>query len=258
MTGLTEELLDDFDAPELDTGRWLPHYLPMWSSRAATAAAYRLADSCLVLEVPGDHPDWLPGQHAPRLRVSGMQSGCRSGPVGSTDGQQCVHEGQRVAEAQPEFRGHLQSGGHLEVRCRMQLSARSMAALWLCGFEERPEESGELCVVEVFGKDLRPGSARVGMGIKPIRDPRLRADFDAPELPIDVAAMHTYAVDWDAAEAVFSVDGTEVRRCPGPPTYPLQVMMGVFDFPEWADGSDEDLLVPQLVVDRVEGRPSGT
>ena len=54
--------------------------------------------------------------------------------------------------------------------------------------------------------------------------------------------------------AVFSVDGEEVRRCAGPPSYPLQVMVAVFDFPEWSVG-DDDHLVPELVVDRITGTP---
>ena len=88
-------------------------------------------------------------------------------------------------------------------------------------------------MVEVFGKDVVPGeSAEVGVGLKQIRDPHLAPDFAAPRLPIDVADFHTYAVDWDADEAVFSVDGEEVRRCAGPPSYPLQLMVAVFDFPE--------------------------
>jgi hypothetical protein len=242
--------VEDFDGTELDR-TWLPYYLPMWSSRAQTAASYRLEDSCLVLDVPPDHPLWLPDEHDPPLRVSGVQSGNRSGPVGSTDGQQAVHPGQVVREAQPELVGHLVSGGHLEIRCRMTLSARSMAAFWLCGFERRPNECGEICVVEVFGKDVVPGeSAEVGVGIKQIRDPDLATDFTAPRLPIDVAALHTYAVDWDATEAAFSVDGVEVARCPGPPAYELQLMLAVFDFPAWSGGDDAGL-VPELVVDRI-------
>ena len=94
-----------------------------------------------------------------------------------------------------------------------------MAAFWLCGFEKEPDHCGEICVVEVFGKDVVPGeSAEVGVGLKQIRDPRLTDDFAAPRLPIDVAGFHDYAVRWDADEAVFSVDGEEVRRCAGPPT----------------------------------------
>ncbi len=55
--------VDDFDGPELDPDVWLPHYLPMWSSRAATLASYRLEDSCLVLDIPPDHGLWLPEDH---------------------------------------------------------------------------------------------------------------------------------------------------------------------------------------------------
>jgi beta-glucanase (GH16 family) len=133
----------------------------------------------------------------------------------------------------------------------MVLSHRSMAALWLVGVEDRPERCGEICVTEVFGKDVDAGvSAEVGMGLHAFRDPALAEDFAAPRLPIDVAEMHDYAVDWDAQEARFSVDGQVVRRCPRPPTYPVQVMLAVFDFPEWSRG-DDDHLVPELVVDRI-------
>ena len=77
-----------------------------------------------------------------------------------------------------------------------------------------------------------------------------RCQASAPQLPIDVAAFHTYAVDWDATEATFTVDGIEVKRCVGPPTYELQLMLAVFDFPAWSDGADDEL-VPELVVDRI-------
>ena len=139
----------------------------------------------------------------------------------------------------------------------MRLSARSMAALWLAGFEDDEEQlrCGELCVFEVFGNALGPAadpSAEVGVGIKAFRDPALTQDFAAPRLPIDVLEPHVYAVDWDAAEAVFTVDGAVVRRCVRPPAYPMQLMLAVFDFPGWSAG-DDGHLIPRLVVDRVAG-----
>jgi hypothetical protein len=242
---------DDFDGSDLDRSRWLPHYLPMWTSRAQTAATYRLEDSTLVLSIPPEQGLWCAEEHPTPLRLSGLQSGNRSGPVGSTDGQQAVVEGQRVREEQERFEGLLLSGGRVEIRCAMTLSPRSMAAFWLCGFEDRPEDCGEICVTEVFGKDVVPGeSAEVGVGLKQIRDPRLASDFAAPRLDLDVAQFHTYAVQWDAHEAVFTVDDQEVRRCPDPPAYPLQLMLAVFDFPDESTG-DDALLVPELVVDRI-------
>jgi hypothetical protein len=245
--------VDDFDGPQLDTAVWLPHYLPAWSSQEQTRASYRLEDSCLVLDVPPGHGTWCPDDHEPPLRVSGIQSGNFSGPVGSTVGQQPFLDQQPVKEAQERFEGHLQRAGHLEIRCRMTLSPRSMAACWLVGFEDLPERCGEICLTEVFGRSVVPGrTAEVGMGLHAFRDPDLTEDFAAPRLEVDVAAFHTYAVDWDRREAVFSVDGQEVRRCGRPPTYPLQLMLAVFDFPDWSTGAD-DLLVPELVVDRVSG-----
>jgi hypothetical protein len=41
-----------------------------------------------------------------------------------------------------------------------------------------------------------------------------------------------------------------VRTCLNPPTYPMQLMIAVFDFPEKSDGNDADA-VPALVVDYV-------
>jgi hypothetical protein len=178
--------------------------------------------------------------------------------VGSVFGQQRFKEGQVVREEQSRFEGWLPSAaqhpGHVEIRCRMTLSPRSMGALWLSGFEDDPEQlrCGELCVVEIFGRSVDDGSCEVGMGIKAFRDPALTHDFDAPRLPIDVAGFHTYAVDWDEEVAAFSVDGEVVRRCPRPPTYPLQLMVAIYDFPEWSVG-DDDHLVPQLVVDHIAG-----
>ena len=73
---------DDFDGPDLDPARWLPHYLPAWSSRALTAASYELRDSCLHLSIPPSQGLWCADDHRPPTRVSGIQSGNWSGPVG--------------------------------------------------------------------------------------------------------------------------------------------------------------------------------
>ena len=43
---------DDFDGSDLDTDVWIPHYLPMWSSRAESAATFAVAGSELRLTIP--------------------------------------------------------------------------------------------------------------------------------------------------------------------------------------------------------------
>jgi hypothetical protein len=240
---------DEFDGTTLDTGTWLPHYLPAWSSRAATRATYEVRDSCLRLSVPPEQAVWCDGDHEPPLRVSAVQSGNFSGPAGSTVGQQPYRPGLRVREAQPLFRGRLPHHGYLEMRARMVLTPRSMAAWWMVGFEDDPAHCAEICVAEVFGKAVEPGvSAEVGMGLHAFRDPHTREDFAAPRLPIDVSEFHTYAVDWTPTRATFLVDGEPVRECPDPPDYPMQHMIAVFDFPGWPS---DDPTTPELLVDHL-------
>jgi Glycosyl hydrolases family 16 len=241
---------DDFEGAELDRSVWLPHYLPAWSSKEATKAEYRLQDSTLELTIPPGHPRWCEDEHPEPLRVSGVQSGNFSGPVGSPIGQQRFRDGLLVREEQVRFEGWLPSSGRVAVRCRMSLSPRSMAAMWLAGFEERPEDGGELCVVEVFGRSIKDGSAEIGVGVKQVNDTRLTHDFVAPRLAIEVADYHTYEVEWDDVRAVFSVDGAQTHVCRNPPVYPMQVMLAVFDFPGWSGREDH---VPSLTVDWVEG-----
>lgn len=244
---------DDFDDPELDPDVWLPHYLPAWSSRAETKASYEIRDSCLHLTVPPDQGLWCADDHSPPLRVSGIQSGNFSGPVGSTVGQQPYREGLTVREEQEPFWGWTPDHGYVEIRARGVLTPRSMVAFWMVGIEDRPERSAEICVAEIFGDAVVPGaSAAVGVGLHPFRDPAVAEDFAAVRLPIDVAEFHRYAVDWTPERADFLVDGEPVRSCPRPPSYPMQMMLAVFDFPEQSTGDDGDV-VPALVIDHLRG-----
>lgn len=251
--GLRLVFEDDFDGPGLDLAVWIPHYLPAWSSRAATAATYDIRDSCLHLTIPPDQELWCADDHTPPLRASAIQSGNFSGPVGSTVGQQPYRDGVTVREEQETFWGWTPDRGYVELRARGVVTPRSMVAFWMVGLEDEPERSAEICVAEIFGDAVTPGeSTAVGMGLHAFRDPRVTEDFQAVRLPIDVAEFHTYAVDWTSDAADFLVDGELVRSSPRPPTYPMQMMLGVFDFPEKSTGDDADA-VPSLVVDHLRG-----
>jgi Glycosyl hydrolases family 16 len=251
--GLRLVFEDHFDQAELDPAVWVPHYLPAWSSRELTAATYDLRDSRLRLTIPPDQGVWCADDHSPPIRVSGIQSGNFSGPVGSTVGQQPYRDGLTVKEAQPTAWGWTPDGGYVEMRARGVVTARSMVAFWMVGLEDRPERSAEICLMEVFGNAVVAGeSAAVGLGLHRFRDPSVVEDFEAVRLPIDVSEFHTYAVDWTPDLAAFRVDGELVRSCARPPSYPMQMMVAVFDFPEQSTGDDSDA-VPSLVVDYLRG-----
>ena len=89
-------------------------------------------------------------------------------------------------------------------------------------------------MIEVFGDTLEDGSAAIGAGIKAIRDPGLEQEFSAERMPIDVARPHTYAVDWHPGRVDFYVDGERIRTAGQAPDYPMQLIIGLFDFPERA------------------------
>jgi beta-glucanase (GH16 family) len=134
-----------------------------------------------------------------------------------------------------------------------------MFSAWMVGVEDVPERSGEICLVEVFGETLRAeedGSitAAVGSGIHPFRDRGLVDEFTADRRVIDVDRFHTYAIDWERDRVRFFIDGVVVRTVDQAPDYPMQLILGVFDFP---DRGSADPVVPELVVRAVRGVPLG-
>jgi Glycosyl hydrolases family 16 len=242
-------VLDErFPPPALDETVWLPAYLPAWSSRAAAAATWRIDADGLHLTIPPEQPLWCPGlQVDPPLKVSGVQTGSWSGPVGGTRGQQPFRDGLLVREAQEPFAGCTPFRGRIEVECRASIGPDAMVSAWLIGLEDEPERCGELCLMEVFGDAPRA----IGSGVHPFRDPALHEEFGTLDLGIDVAEPHRYAVDWRADGVDFLVDDGVVRRSAQSPRYPMQLELAVFQFPGRAEHRGD----PELVVRRVTVRP---
>ena len=80
-------------------------------------------------------------------------------------------------------------------------------------------------------------------------------EFSAKSLPIDPAEVHTYGVEWRPGSLVSTVDGDDVGRLSQAPDYPMQLMLGVFDFPDRAVAATGEVAVPELVVSHVRGQP---
>jgi hypothetical protein len=160
------EFEDTFDGDELDLSRWLPHYLSHWSSRERSAARYELGAGGLRLLITADQQPWCP-EFDGGVRVSSLQTGAYAGKVGSKIGQQRFNAEAVVREAQPNTRLYTPQYGRVELRAKALDDPRSMVALWMIGYEDKPERSGEICVCEIFGRDVAPGNAKVGMGIHP-------------------------------------------------------------------------------------------
>ena len=72
---------------------------------------------------------------------------------------------------------------------------------------------------------------------------------------LDVSKSHTYAVVWSPESIEIVVDEVLVRRIDQSPGYPMQLMIGVFDFPVRDPSGIRANHVPELVVSSVTGSP---
>ncbi|WP_369374741.1 glycoside hydrolase family 16 protein [Promicromonospora sp. Populi] len=107
-----------------------------------------------------------------------------------------------------------------------------MVGVWLVGFEETsPQDSGEICLAELFGDRVGPGGSTVRLGLKAHHDPRLETDLADVALPIDATTPHTYAAEWDATGVRLFVDGAPIWASAQVLDYPLQLMIDLFEFP---------------------------
>jgi len=225
------EFEEDFTAPGLDPERWIAHYLPHWTVPERSAARYALRPDGLRLRIDADQPAWRVEDG--EMRVSNLQTGTFSGPAGSPVGQHRHRADLAVVTPQPSRRLYTPSAGLAEAELRASDDATCMLAFWLVGFEEdSPEQSGEICVCELFGHALGRERSRVRIGVKAHGDPRLRSDVEDVELELDATDWHTYAAEWDAKRIRFFVDERPVREVRQRIDYPLQLMVDLFEFPE--------------------------
>jgi hypothetical protein len=247
------EFEDTFDGASLDRRRWVPHYLPQWSTRERSAARYEVGGGCLRLLITADQPPWCPELDG-EVRVSSLQTGVFAGPVGSGVGQHRFHPDAVVREAQRNVRLYTPQYARIELRARAVDDPRSMVALWLIGYEDEPERSAEICVCEIFGRDVGPDEAAVGMGLHPFGDPSIVDEFSAVRVPVDAREPHVYAADWTREQVAFSVDGEVVKTVGQSPAYPMQLMLGIYEFPpeEGAEPGPDDY-PKAFVVESVRG-----
>lgn len=234
--GYELEFEDDFVSASLDSRRWIPHYLPHWSSRHASAARYSVGTDGLTLRIDPDQSPWCP-EFDGGIKVSSLQTGVFAGPLGSANGQHRFNAALRVREEQETRRLYVPHRGYFEMRARADIGANNLVALWLIGFEDRPDDSGEITIMEIFGHNVTPAGTRLGHGIKRVNDPRLKQDFHEDLLPFDPADWHEYAAEWSTAGIDFFLDGRHLRRVDQSPDYPMQLMLNIYELPGGASST---------------------
>lgn len=76
---------------------------------------------------------------------------------------------------------------------RLRLLIDEVQEPWLYTPQYEPERSGEICVCELFGRDVGPDRGVVGVGVHPFGDPTLDDGFSRATVPIDAREPHLYS-----------------------------------------------------------------
>lgn len=243
---------DRFQGPTLDRDLWLDHYLPHWTTPERSAARYGLRHDGLELRIDHDQPAWRP-EDGP-MRVSGLQTGSFAGPMGSERGQhRHRQDGLTVRSPTPSRRLWTPTYGRVEVAVSACARPDCMVGIWLVGFEEdAPTQAGEICIAEIFGRQIGPRASVLRLGIKAHHDPELSTDMADLRLPFDATARHDYAAEWDEDGVRLSLDGRLVWRSRQRIGYPMQLMVDLFEFPE-VEERDRAAYPKTAVVHAVRG-----
>lgn len=226
--GYILEFNDEFDSPDLDIRKWVPCYLPQWSSCERSAANYRMEDSHLILHISQDQQPWCP-EYDGDNRCSAIQTGVFAGPVGSKIGQSRFSTELVVREAQTNIQKYTPQFGYFETRVKGLTASATHGSVWMIGYEDSPERSAEICLFELLGTEAGATSSKVRYGVHPWADPTIHEEFYVDTFAIDTTQFHVYAVEWTPTYIDFAIDNVKIKTIYQSPQYPMQFMLGVFE-----------------------------
>lgn len=254
--GYTLEFHDKFDEPRIDTSKWLPCYLPHWSSREQSAPRYVFEDSSLVLQITKDQQAWCP-EFDGEVRCSSIQTGTFSGEVGSKLGQHRFSDALVVREAQPNVQLYTPQYGYFEIRAKGLKSSGNHVSLWMIGYEDAPERSGEIALFELLGTKTSATESSVRYGVHPWGDPNITDEFYEDTFQMDTSRFHVYALEWTPDHIDFFIDNVKIRTIHQSPKYPMQFMLSIYELPfegAWTGNVNPNDPYPKtFTVDYVRG-----
>ena len=241
---------DDFSNGSIDEGKWIAKYLPHWTTPELAQPRCHFEDGHLVLRLDTDQMPWCP-EHDGGVKCSSIQTGHFSGPLGGPEGQLRFNKSLRVVTALPTVRKYVPLHGYFEVRAKAKIASNNMVAFWMMGFEEHPDDSGEITIMEIFGRNCSPSSTTFGHGVKQAADSRLPTEYHEDALPFNVADWHVYGAEWTASGVTHFLDGKPLCHISHAPQYPLQFMLGIYELPN--DPRPAKIQTATFTVDYVKG-----
>lgn len=226
--GYILEFHDEFNDRVLDKDKWVPYYLPHWSSRVQTAPNYYLDGDNLILQIMKEQQPWCP-EFDGEVRCSSIQTGEFAGPVGSKVGQHRFNNALVVREKQKNVRKYTPKYGYFEVRAKGLKSSANHVSVWMIGYEESPENSSEIAIFEQVGSHVSSSSTGIRYGVHPWGDPNIFDEFYEDFIHINPLQYHIYGLEWTPTHLDFYIDNVLIRIINQSPNYSMQFMLSIYE-----------------------------
>lgn len=227
---------DEFDAPTLDSDKWLGAYLPHASdSEEGCRARYTIDNGILNLTLTEDMPQYA---CYTSMKVSSIQ----------TIEKNNLHPGGRQMRDVEPFNGFSAKYGYFEMRAKLpDCKGGGHIAWWLIGTQDEENQDGEIDILENLFDTNNLFSPKIwhwhDNAIADFqKNIRLPGDFDH--------TYHTYAMNWTPKGLTFYVDGLRVAHTDSAPDYEMGMLLGLYTGCDW-DGVDNGVYPKTFSVDYI-------
>lgn len=220
---------EDFNGDSLDETKWVDKYLSSWSNTADYTKGKEFHDGVMSLKITEETQPWCPA-YDDQTVISGFTTGQRNGLHNWNKTNQVVNPSDTELT-------HINQYGYYEMRMKGQAGSSRHSAWWLLGFEDVPEESAEIDIFEVLGKDSHSVPPAVhewndtdAFPGKPTAHTDSGKDFNNE--------YHVYGFDWQRGTSgdpnypdkiVFYVDGVAYNEMNVNIDYPMIQLLSLYE-----------------------------
>lgn len=221
---------DEFDAAEFDTQKWVDRYLSSWSKDYGQTQVREIGDGVMSILIRKDTQPWC-REFDGETVVSGFATGQRNG-LHKWAGNNQVRNPEDVRLT------HINQYGYYEMRAKGQSGSSRHSAWWLTGFEDVPEESAEIDIFEVLGKDNHavPGAVHSWADRDAFEKDGGVMNYRNPDKDFN-NEWHVYGFDWQKGTGsgaypdriVYYIDGQQVGQKNVRIDYPMIQLLSLYE-----------------------------
>ncbi|MFE9040222.1 family 16 glycosylhydrolase [Streptomyces sp. NPDC007818] len=224
-SGYTLDFQDEFNGSTLDTTKWLPSYLPHWTSTPENAKArYTVGNGVLTERIDQDTPAWN-AQYDSTVKISSIQSY-------EKDYWHRFNYTVPNDHHEPDFNGYSTKYGYFETRAKLSdTGGGGHQALWLVGTNgtgEAHANQSEIDFIETFFSS--PNNWRIaanGWG-----DPDFLSSWYTSDVAVPSGSptteYHIYGMDWTPTELKFYYDNQLYKTINDAPNTAMGMIMGIY------------------------------